>query len=86
MLAKSVYSYDGASEQELSFPAAIYLQVIRKNIKNKNFSNEEWWEGVYEDRIGFFPSIFVELLNESAHFNTNEFRSFKEEMASIGYN
>ena len=62
-LVKSVYQYDGISDEELSFPNESYIRILRKNLKRK-VDGEEWWEGVYEDRIGYFPSIFVDSLNE----------------------
>ena len=63
-LAKSVYQYDGISDEELSFPSEIYIRILRKDSKRK-VDSEEWWEGVYEDTIGYFPSIFVDLFNQA---------------------
>jgi hypothetical protein len=57
---KSVYKYEGLEEQELTFPMNAYIRVLRKSIKFKKFDDEEWCEGAYQNRIGFFPSIFVE--------------------------
>jgi hypothetical protein len=48
----------------LSFPSEVYIRILRKDSKRR-VENEEWWEGVYEDKIGYFPSIFVDLLNET---------------------
>lgn len=59
---KSVYAYDGLDDQELSFPAECYIRLLRKNIvtaRNQAGRGEEWWEGAYENKIGFFPAIFV---------------------------
>ena len=47
----------------MSFPNGAYIRLLRKNLKRK-VDGEEWWEGVYEDKIGYFPSIFVDSLNE----------------------
>ena len=69
-LAKSVYQYDGISDEELTFPSEIYIRILRKDSKRK-VDQEEWWEGVYEDKIGYFPSIFVDLLNENKFNKTN---------------
>ncbi|CAF0714496.1 unnamed protein product [Brachionus calyciflorus] len=68
---KSVYVYDGLDDQELSFPPDIYIRLLRKHSDNKKIDNEEWWEGVYEDKIGFFPSIFVQEI-ETNNFYENE--------------
>ncbi len=70
-LAKSVYQYDGISEEELSFPSEIYIRILRKDSKRK-VDSEQWWEGVYEDKIGYFPSIFVDLLNQITINSTKE--------------
>lgn len=57
---KSVYAYDGLDEHELSFPSECYIRLLRKNIVDRGKDDgEEWWEGAYENKIGFFPAIFV---------------------------
>ncbi len=61
---KSVYKYEGLDEQELSFPANVLIRVLRKNIHTKKFDDEQWYEGVYDNKIGFFPKIFVEDLSD----------------------
>ncbi len=48
----------------MSFPSGVYIRILRKESRRR-VENEEWWEGVYEDKIGYFPSIFVDLLNET---------------------
>ena len=48
----------------MSFPSEAYIRILRKDSKRR-VENEEWWEGVYEDKIGYFPSIFVDLLYET---------------------
>ncbi len=35
----------------------------------KKVDNETWYEGAYENKIGYFPSIFVE--QESENFDQN---------------
>lgn len=66
---KSVYVYDGLDDQELSFPPEAYIRLLRKNADKKKIDNEEWWEGVFEDKIGFFPSIFVQAIDNVANGN-----------------
>jgi hypothetical protein len=53
--AKALYSYEAMSANELSF---MKDEVIA--IKKKPFP--EWWEGQVGDRVGLFPSNFVEQL------------------------
>lgn len=60
MYVKSVYAYDGLSEQELTFPSDCYIRLLRKNISDAKLYGEEWFEGAYENRIGYFPAIFVQ--------------------------
>lgn len=61
---KSVYVYDGLDDQELSFPPDAYIRLLRKHLDKKKIDDEEWWEGVYEDKVGFFPSIFVQPVDQ----------------------
>lgn len=64
---KSVYAYDGLDDQELSFPGDCYIRLLRKDI-DKKIDGEEWWEGAYENKIGFFPSIFVQEFGKFEKF------------------
>ncbi len=64
-----MYFYDGLDEQELSFPSDVYIRLLRRNLPKKKVDNETWYEGVYENKIGFFPSIFVEEENEELDQN-----------------
>lgn len=36
--------------------------ILRKNTNEKGLG---WHEGVYDDRIGFFPSVYVEIIRNS---------------------
>ena len=57
---KAVYPYEGLDEQELTFPLDAVIRLLRKNTSKIKIDGEEWWEGVYEDKVGFFPCIFVQ--------------------------
>lgn len=64
---KSVYAYDGLDDQELTFPGECYIRLLRKEATttDRKFADgEEWWEGAYENKIGFFPAIFVQELGK----------------------
>jgi len=55
--------YDGFGDEELSFPSGVYIKVLRKDSRKlKIIDGEDWWEGVYNNKIGYFPSIFVDQL------------------------
>jgi hypothetical protein len=66
---RAVYKYEGLEEQELSFPMGARVRLLRRNIKFKKFDEEQWCEGAYDGRIGFFPSIFVEDETEEDEFD-----------------
>jgi hypothetical protein len=71
---KSIYAYEGLDERELSFPGDCYFRLLRKHSPLSKFTEtEEWWEGVYEDRIGYFPSIFVQEFGKfDKNFNSEK--------------
>lgn len=75
---KSVYAYEGLDDRELTFPAEAYIRLLRKSSSNKKINGEDWWEGVYDSKIGFFPSIFVQPLFESGF--QNEIGCIKEDL------
>lgn len=48
----------------MSFPPDVFIRLLRKNLENKKVDGEEWWEGVYDGKIGFFPAIFVQSIGD----------------------
>ncbi|KAI9740535.1 MAG: hypothetical protein M1834_005116 [Cirrosporium novae-zelandiae] len=52
--ATSLYDYDAAEENELSFPEGA-------KILNVEFPDEDWWFGEYEGKTGLFPANYVQL-------------------------
>lgn len=62
---RAVYPYEGLDNQELTFPVDAIIRLLRKSTKKIRIDGEEWWEGVYENRIGFFPCIFVKEIETS---------------------
>lgn len=62
VFVKAVYPYEGLDEQELTFPLDAMIRLLRKNTSKIKIDGEEWWEGVYDDKVGFFPCIFVQEL------------------------
>ena len=68
-----MFLYEGLDEQELSFPADAYIRLLRTNASTKKIDGEDWWEGVYEDKVGYFPAIFVQHIPTS-HVELNRRR------------
>jgi len=53
---KALYSYAGQHDDELAFNAGDIISLISKD-------EEAWWKGQLDDRIGVFPSNYVEEIN-----------------------
>jgi len=52
--AVSLYDYEAAEDNELSFPEGAHITDIA-------FPDEDWWSGMYEGREGLFPASYVQL-------------------------
>jgi hypothetical protein len=57
--AKVKHDYDADGDNELSIKQGWIIDIIAK-------TNDDWWEGRYKGKIGFFPKDYVELLAEKA--------------------
>jgi hypothetical protein len=57
---KSVHNYDGLEREELTFPKDAFIKLLGNENSKKMIDDEEWLLGVYENKIGYFPSIFVQ--------------------------
>ena len=55
--AKVLHDYEGESETELTIQAGWVIDVLNK-------TNDDWWEGRYKGKIGFFPRVYVEIIDE----------------------
>ncbi|KAJ3436968.1 endophilin-a [Anaeramoeba flamelloides] len=73
---KTLYPYNGESENELSFEEGVHLQVLD--------NSSEWWLGSINDEQGYFPSNYVEIEqdwspnNENTNENTQQFDQNEE--------
>jgi len=56
-LAKAKHRFRAETEQELGFSKHQEITLLRK-------IDENWYEGEIEDRIGIFPSNYVEVIKE----------------------
>ena len=53
---RALYSYAGQHDDELAFNAGDIISLISKD-------EEAWWKGQLDDRIGVFPSNYVEEIH-----------------------
>ncbi|XP_078810530.1 F-BAR and double SH3 domains protein 1 isoform X2 [Oryzias latipes] len=59
-VARALYSYQGQSAEELSFQEGALIRLTRR----RGAVDDGFWEGELDGRIGVFPSLVVELLQE----------------------
>ncbi|KAG7484400.1 hypothetical protein MATL_G00048820 [Megalops atlanticus] len=55
---KALYTYEGQTNDELSFPEGAIIHVLNKD----NQEDDGFWEGEFNGRVGVFPSVLVEDL------------------------
>ena len=53
------HDYEADGDNELTIKQGWVIDVINK-------TNDDWWEGRYKGKIGFFPRVYVELIDEKA--------------------
>uniref|UniRef100_A0A3P9MHN6 FCH and double SH3 domains 1 n=1 Tax=Oryzias latipes TaxID=8090 RepID=A0A3P9MHN6_ORYLA len=59
-VARALYSYQGQSAEELSFQEGALIRLTRRH----GAVDDGFWEGELDGRIGVFPSLVVELLQD----------------------
>ena len=59
VFAKAKYAYEGKAESQLSFKAGEVIELLSFE------ENEAWWSGAIEDREGWFPASYVEMLQSA---------------------
>ena len=57
---RALFDYEAASEEELSFPEGAIVELLQTD---DNGIDDGWWEGRYQGKVGVFPSIVVEVLD-----------------------
>ena len=55
--AQALYNYKGQMKCDLEFRKGQVIQVI-----TRTDTQNDWWEGKLEDRVGIFPANYVKLL------------------------
>lgn len=56
-LAQTLYNFKGEMKCDLQFRKGQVIQII-----TKTDSQDDWWEGKLEDRVGIFPSNYVKIM------------------------
>lgn len=58
LFGRALYAYESTSDSELSLKPGDVLEVLSCE------EGDAWWSGAIDDREGWFPSSYVELLDE----------------------
>ncbi|XP_064880321.1 F-BAR and double SH3 domains protein 2-like isoform X3 [Oncorhynchus nerka] len=58
---RALYDYDGQADEELSFPEGAVIRLLNRDTQ----TDDGFWEGEFNGRVGVFPSVLVEDLTES---------------------
>uniref|UniRef100_A0A672Z4C1 F-BAR and double SH3 domains protein 2 n=1 Tax=Sphaeramia orbicularis TaxID=375764 RepID=A0A672Z4C1_9TELE len=58
---RALYDYEGQADEELSFPEGAVIRLLSRDTQ----TDDGFWEGELNGRVGVFPSVLVEDLNEN---------------------
>ncbi|XP_039678090.1 F-BAR and double SH3 domains protein 2-like isoform X3 [Perca fluviatilis] len=61
MYVRALYDYDGQADEELSFSEGAVIRLLSRNTQ----TDDGFWEGEINGRVGVFPSVLVEDLTEN---------------------
>ncbi|XP_077983654.1 F-BAR and double SH3 domains protein 2-like [Glandiceps talaboti] len=61
-MARALYDYSGVSDDELSFSEGQLIKITRKD---ENGVDDGFWEGELNGKVGVFPSLVVEEVEEN---------------------
>ena len=56
-LAQALYNFKGEMKCDLEFRKGQVLKIV-----TRTETQNDWWEGRLEDRVGIFPANYVKLL------------------------
>ncbi|CAH1776504.1 unnamed protein product [Owenia fusiformis] len=62
MWARALYDYEACTTEELSFIEGQLIKVLRKEEKG---TDDGWWKGEVEGKVGVFPSLVVEEITNN---------------------
>lgn len=80
-MAKAIYEYEAANDEELSIPENAIINVLSKN---DNGVDDGWWKGELNGRIGVFPGIVVEEIVDAGEDGSS--LSARERSSSVSRN
>lgn len=63
-VCQALYDYDAQGEDELSLRKGQLVEILSRDVKISG--DEGWWTGKIGDKVGIFPSNFVEEVEESS--------------------
>ncbi|XP_078102444.1 F-BAR and double SH3 domains protein 2 isoform X1 [Sander vitreus] len=61
MYVRALYDYDGQADEELSFSEGAVIRLLSRDTQ----TDDGFWEGELNGRVGVFPSVLVEDLTEN---------------------
>lgn len=61
MFVRALYDYEGQADEELSFAEGAVIRLLNRDTQ----TDDGFWEGELNGRVGVFPSVLVEDLTEN---------------------
>ncbi|XP_074497991.1 F-BAR and double SH3 domains protein 2 isoform X5 [Sebastes fasciatus] len=61
MYVRALYDYEGQADEELSFSEGAVIRLLNRDTQ----TDDGFWEGELNGRVGVFPSVLVEDLTEN---------------------
>lgn len=58
---RALYDYEGQADEELSFAEGAVIRLLSRDTQ----TDDGFWEGELNGRVGVFPSVLVEDLTEN---------------------
>lgn len=68
--ADALMDRNGAAQDELSFSVSNVIAVL-------DMTEDDWWQGIVEDRIGWFPASWVRVSMLFTVEHTRTYTSYK---------
>lgn len=62
---RALYDYKGQADEELSFSEGAVIRLLSRDTQ----TDDGFWEGELNGRVGVFPSVLVEDLTENGETN-----------------
>ncbi|XP_072318040.1 F-BAR and double SH3 domains protein 2-like isoform X5 [Eucyclogobius newberryi] len=61
LYVRALYDYEGQADEELSFSEGAVIRLLNRDTQ----TDDGFWEGELNGRVGVFPSVLVEDVNEN---------------------